>query len=429
MQRKIASFLLKTSNEAKSVYIWNSVSTILNSFQTMILLFALTHTGTDTDSGIFVMAYAVGNLVLHIGKYGMRQFQVTDIQEKHLWQEYKTSRIFSCCMLMMASLAYTGYGLYWNGYSSDKAMIILLICFYKGIEAAEDVFHGRMQQKGRLDVAAKILTVRFSIFIFGYAGIFILTKNLLVTTVVNVSVTFILCILLNSAVWPAFAEKRQTKCSFPWKLMAECLPLCLSMVLSMYIGNAPKYIIDGAVDDLVMTRFNVVFMPAFVVSMLSNFIFNPSIKKIGELWTGGNVDGLKRMIIRLTMIPVALTIVIVIGGAWLGVPVLGWIYATDLSEYRLILMIFLLASGMIAVINLYIILLTAMRRQGHILGVYAIGTVVLAFGGRWMLKTSGLTALCWLYLAVLVAIAAACVVMSFVVLHGRPDMKTLNPQE
>jgi hypothetical protein len=42
----------------------------------------------------------------------------------------------------------------------------------------------------------------------------------------------------------------------------------------MYLGNAPKYIVDGLVSDAVQTRFNIVIMPAFVASLLCSFIFN-----------------------------------------------------------------------------------------------------------------------------------------------------------
>ena len=40
------------------------------------------------DAGIFVIAYAIGNLMLTIGRYGIRQFQASDVVEKYSYREY-----------------------------------------------------------------------------------------------------------------------------------------------------------------------------------------------------------------------------------------------------------------------------------------------------------------------------------------------------
>ena len=75
--------------------------------------------------------------------------------------------------------------------------MVALITFYRGVEAAEDVLHGRLQQQGRLDIAAKILAIRNAAFMLGFAAPYLLTKNLVLTCAVNAAITLILCIVLN----------------------------------------------------------------------------------------------------------------------------------------------------------------------------------------------------------------------------------------
>ena len=55
----------------------------------------------------------------------------------------------------------------------------------RGIEAAEDVLHGRMQQQGRLDVASRILAIRNAAFMAGFTVLYLLTKNLILACAVN----------------------------------------------------------------------------------------------------------------------------------------------------------------------------------------------------------------------------------------------------
>ena len=416
VREKIAQGLTKTKDIGRSAFIWNLVSACLNSFQTMLLLFVLTHWGNAADSGMLVMAYAVGNLMLNIGRFGMRQYQVTDAKEKFSFREYVFSRVCSVSVMLIALVLYLVWSAAGKGYTAEKLWVVGLLCLFKGIEAAEDVLHGRMQQQGRLDVAGKILTVRFIAFIAGFTACYLLTRNLVLTVAVNAGISLVLCILLNGAVMPRFVpDRKDTDAGFrvPWKLLLQCLPLCLALVMNIYLGNAPKYVIDGIVSDEAQTCFNIVFMPALVVALLASFIFNPVLKKIGVLWTEGKKEELRKLVLKLTAVPLAIDAVVVIAGMLAGLSVLGFIYGVDVSAYGNELLVALLASGVMAMLNLYVALLTTMRKQPHILGAYTAGTVILLAFGRSVLQDSGLTALCWMYLGVMTAVTVYCMIVAW----------------
>ena len=406
MENIPSSFLTKTKNIQRSAVIWNAVAACLTSFQTMLLLMLLTHFGTPEHSGYFVMAFTAANLFMHLGKFGMRQYQVTDAGDKYSFRDYVASRFFSVGLMTAALVLFLLWSLLFNGYTAEKAVVVALITFYRGVEAAEDVLHGRLQQRGRLDIAAKILAIRNAVFMAGFAALYLLTKNLILTCAVNAAVTLLLCVMLNKPFYQAEREGRKGKVS---RLLLECLPLCLTMVTYMYLGNAPKYIVDGLVSDEVQTRFNIVIMPAFVGSLLCSFIFNPALKRIGDLWNDQDIPTLRKTTLRLVLVPVAVDAVLLLGGWFLGIPVLSAVYGVDLTDYRLTLMIFLLASGAVAMLNLFVALLTAMRKQKHLLLAYAAASLLLLLAGRPFFNAKGLNPLCWFYLAVLLGVLAWCV--------------------
>ena len=264
--------LTRSRNIQRSAVIWNAAAACLTSFQTMVLLMAVTRFGPDEHAGAFVMAFTAANLFMHLGKFGMRQYQVTDAGSQYSFREYAASRVFSVGVMAFGLGLYLLWGLLRNGYTAEKAAVIALITFYRGVEAAEDVFHGRMQQQGRLDIAAKILAVRSGVFMAGFTALYLLTRNLILTCAVNAAVTLLLCVALNraamAAVTPDAPAADGPSGRLPWGLIRDCLPLCLTMVTYMYLSNAPKYIVDGIVTDAVQTRFNIVMMPAFVGSLL-----------------------------------------------------------------------------------------------------------------------------------------------------------------
>ena len=416
------SFLSKTGSISRSAVIWNAVSACLTSFQTMLLLMVLTHFGTAEHSGYFVMACTAANLFMHLGKFGMRQYQVTDAGNRYSFREYAVSRVFSVGLMTLALLLYLLWCLFFNGYTAEKAAAVALITFCRGVEAAEDVLHGRLQQKGRLDIAAKILTIRNAVFIIGFAIFYLLTKNLILTCAVSAAVTLVLCVVLNrpfchtDAMDQSGRDKGDSQAvsralRFPRALLLDCLPLCLTMVTYMYLGNAPKYIVDGLVSDTVQTQFNIVIMPAFVGSLLCSFIFNPVLRRIGELWQERDIGLFRKMVRKLTLVPVAVDAVLLLGGWFLGIPILSVVYGVDLSGYRMTLMIFLLASGVIAMLNLFVALLTAMRKQKYLLYAYASASLLLLLAGKPLFTARGINPLCFFYLAVLLGVLAWCIMI------------------
>ena len=85
-----------------------------------------------------------------------------------------------------------------------------------------------------------------------------------------------------------------------------------------------------------------------------------------------------------------------------------------------------IASGVMAMLNLYVALLTTMRKQPHILGGYTAGTAVLLVFGRGLLRSRGLTALCWMYLVVMSLVVGYCVAVSWITIRKRSGKPMLS---
>ena len=403
-------FLLRSGNIRRSSFLWNLLSSSMNSFQTMLLLVVITRLGTDADAASFVMAYAAGNLLYNIGKYGVRQFQVTDTAERYAFRDYARARVISLSAMAVAVAAFVLTGMMSRGYTGARAAVITLICLYKGIEAAEDVFHGRMQQMGRLDVAGKILFIRIFSFVLCFAALFILTRDLVLAAALSTALAGMLALLLNRSVWAAFRGVRATG-DRTRQLLKACAPLCLSMLLNMYLGNAPKYIIDGRVTDAVQARFNIVYMPVFVLVLLGTFVYQPELKSIGDARKERKFAWLKGKILRLSGMTAGITLLAMAGGWLLGIPALEMIYGTSLSSMKTELVLFILCGGLIALTNLFGMVLIAFRRSGTLTGIYLLSSLLLFVFGGGILKKTGVTGLTVFFAAVLAVhtlLLAAC---------------------
>ena len=158
-------------NETKigrNSFIYNTASGLLNAAQSVLILMIISRVLGDYDAGVFTIAWAVGNLYLNIGKYGMREMQATDVTHKYSFKTYLNSRIISTAVMMAVSIGYVLYSAVTIGYETSKTIIIILICFLKAVDSIEDVYQGQQQLNGRLDVAGKCYSVRLTVTILAY---------------------------------------------------------------------------------------------------------------------------------------------------------------------------------------------------------------------------------------------------------------------
>ncbi len=415
MSKVINKFLTNTKNIGRSAVIWNALAATMNSFQTMVLLMLVTRFGTMEDSSVFVIAYAIGNLMLNVGKFGIRQFQVTDTEPKYSFNIYLKSRKFSCVLMLIFALCYIGYNLVLEKYTLSKALIVFVICFFKAIEAYEDVYGGLFQQKGRLDVASKILGLRLCVFVFCCGVVFVATKNLLLTVTINTVVSLLISVALNKSalkelkVYDNIQNDNTTK-----QLTLECLPLCVCMCLNMYVANAPKYAVDTVVSDEAQTCFNIVFMPVFIIALLANFIFQPCLKNLGDVWSKGEIGRFTKRICVLGIAVVAVCLAATLVGALIGTQVLGFVYKVDINDYKLMLIIFMICGGIIALQNLLIMALTVVRYQKYMIYGYITAAALLLVLCKFVLNRSTLTMLTVVFAAVMLWLLIYCALLLLV---------------
>ena len=371
MLQAIRNILEKTNNITRSSYIWNSINAVLNAAQSTLILMVMTRTNGLVDAGIFSIGYAVATLLMFVGQYGLRRFQSSDVEEKYAFSEYLGIRILSCIAMIAASLLYCIYGSVFKGYGTEKFLVVFLICLVKVVQAFSDVFHGRMQQMGRLDVATKSSSARYVCETGTFCLSLFLTHDLLLSTVLYLAAAVIVFMLtsLNAAVdycsfKPSFRGEKMKQ------LLIEGFPLFMSLFLNMYLCNAPKYAIDTYLTEEIQAIYNLIFMPAFVVQMVAHFIFNPILTSYAVVWRKGDIRTFTRLCLRQMLLVLGLTILGLGVAATIGIPVISWMYHVDLTGYTLDLCIVMLGGGMLAYATFFNTVITIIRLHRTLIVTY-----------------------------------------------------------
>lgn len=396
----------------KDAYIWNTVAGTINAFQSVIILMVLTRVLGLEEAGIFTIAWANANLFLMIGKFGMRNFHVTDIKEKFLFQEYYYSRLITTGIMIISCIIYQYYMRAILQYSWHKSIIIFTVCLLKAIDAIEDVFFGMYQQKGRLDIASKLLTIRLSVTISGFLVLVSFTKNQVFSLITITVVSFLIFVLLIKKTFSLFDyKKNKVKKQNIILLLKYNFSLFLSSFLSFYIGNASKYAIDKYLSNELQACYGFIAMPIFVVTLLNSFIYQPILTKMSFYWNEKNLKQFKKSIIKQTYYIAFLTLFVVIGGFFLGVPILSILYGVDLSIYKTELVLLLFGGGELAFCGFLVSILTIMRCQ-KIIGIgYLVVSIIAFFISPIMVQTYQLMGAAILYLVLMFIICVVFLIL------------------
>ncbi len=363
-------------NRNARMFIWNTVGIMCNAGTSFLLLIFVTRICGDISAGIFALGFANAQLMLTIGRFGMRAYQATDIKSSVKFSTYFISRLITCILMLIISLIY----IRWNGYSFTKAAIVFSICVIKMADALEDVFHGLFQQNGRIDVAGKLLTLRNLITITAFIIILAATGDLLITCIAVGILSIAACILLNL---PAAKKMVKVKFTISKKeiitLFLNCFPLFIGSFLSLYIYNVPKYMIDRYLTEDIQAFYSILFMPAFVINLFSEFVFKPLLTDIAIKWERNQMKNFVNYIFRLLTGIIFITVIVVGAGYFLGNEVLSLIYGVDLMKYRTELVLLLCGGGFGACVYLLFHVLTAMRQQSYLLAGYVFTALLITF--------------------------------------------------
>lgn len=356
--------------------VWNGISSLLFGFQSVILLAILTRVVGINESGIFTIAYANASLFLLVGKYGVRNYHVSDVRTDHTFGDYRVARIITVIVMISSFGISLIYFARLNNYSLHKSLIMILLCLYKLPDAIEDVYYGEFQRQGGLLIAAQIMSFRLVISIVSLVVSIIISQKLVTSLLISIILSFlsmyIMIFLLNKDFcldkYKGFASVRE--------ILIGCFPLFAGTFFSQYLSNAPKYAIDAHLADEIQACYGFISMPVFVINLLNNIIFSPIIHKMSEFWQDNNINNFCKRFIKQIKIIGILAVITILGAWFWGIPVLSILYSTDLSEYKRELIILLCGGFFLAISGLFNIMLTIMRKQYTLLAGYILVSVI-----------------------------------------------------
>lgn len=379
--------LLDKQVSLKENTLWYTMGTMCSSATSFLLMIYVTRILGVDEAGVFSISYSVGQLMLSIGWFGTRQFQVSDINEEFKFSDYLSLKIITSIVMMIGCLIYSVF-LHFNTY---KLLITFLYCLFMICDVFADLFSARFQQVDKLFLSG----ISYIIRILGYNLVILVSllcfKNLIVAIVLA---------MIYSALELTFFDlqliKRisQIKIEFHLdkiiQLIKNCFPLFISSFLTTFIVNVPKNAIELNFDSSVQTYYNIIFMPSYIINLFCMFIFVPLYTSIANTLLNSTKNRFVKTIVKLFVFDIVLSVLVFIGCYFLGIPLLELVYGVDLHSVKSSFLILIVAGCFASMNSILSYIFTVIRRQKFMIYIYLIAIILPQLLVNWLTSKYGM---------------------------------------
>ena len=359
-------------------FIWNSLGTGINSFNSLFFLIIVTRVNDIQTAGIFSIGYATATILYTLAMYSGRLCQVTDIEGKIKDKDYIAQRALTCIIMLIGAAVFLGI----QQYTGFKTIVFALLAIFKGIEAFSDILYGVMQKNDILYKSGQSLTIK------GFVGIALfLIVDLITKDIRWACFAVILINLLVLVVYDYFIVTRKlidhkskiSKANIVKILKSEFFVFVNSFA-GIYILNAPKYAIDSYLTDDIQAIYGYIMMPATVMTLFTQFIVMPFLGKLKDMYERKELKAIDSVTFKIKLIVVAFGAFAVLAAFLLGPEFLGLIYGLDLTMYRMNLCVIIGSYIFYAISYINLVTLTTIRHT-FIQFVIYVASMVIAFIG------------------------------------------------
>lgn len=375
-------------------FIWNMVGSTAFAFISLFLMMVVTRLNGIDDAGIFSFAFSTATVFLVIGNYSGRTFQVTDKNRKTTDSDYFHLKFITCVAMLIVGIIFCIL----RGYPSDKFLIIMLLTTFRIAEAFAECPYAVIQKKDRLYQVGQSLFIKSIFSLFGFIVVDYLTRN------ISLACTFIIIAHVLTIIF--FDLPRLRKAGFHlekfipkkiWYLLKIGFFTFGFTFLSLYITNAARYAIDSTASDSVQTIYGIIAMPATVLSLAGQYLIQPFLTSFKKFFAT-DARKFQNLVIRLCLAVLGIGVLCVLAAWLLGIPVLELLYAVELDDYLVGLLMIIVGGIFSALILVISTALVTMRRTSDQFWIYCVASIAALIISHLVVPASGVFGACLSYM-------------------------------
>ena len=379
-------------------FIWNSLGSILASFNSLFFLVAITRINGLESAGVFSICVTTAFILYIFAIYSGRNCQVTDIKGEIKDRDYMISRIITCIGMLGITLGFMVF----SHYSYEQNIIVFFLCLWKGMEAFADVFYAVLQKNEKLYLVGQSLTLKSIVGIILFVVVDLLTYNVICACGMLVLVSICVFLTFDLPKTKPFIKKEEkaTKENII-KIYKNEFFLFASAFLTMYLLNAPKYAIEKYLTNEIQGIYAMILMPASILPLFAQFVIAPTMNELTQHYKEKRYQDMKKIERKLIVWIIGFGSLAIILAYFIGIPALNLIYRVNLTNYQLPLVGIIFAYVIYSSGFVKTIILTIYRKIKEQFIIYCISSIAVYMFSNIFVKQYGENGIILTYIVVM----------------------------
>lgn len=393
----------------KSSMLWNASGNIIYLAAQWIVTVMVTRISGFEDAGVLSLAMSISATFQTLAMFGIRSFQVSDINSEFSDTTYVNFRNISCVTSLLVCALFSVIG----GYSLTQITAIILFMVFRIAESYSDVLHGIAQKENRLDIAGKAFAIKGVLIIVCFFSGYLIFQSLnigLLFMAVSSCISTVIYDLLQTRRLSAFSLIESPGTCIP--LAKKGLPLCVYLFLFSGISTVPKLVLEKMCSEAVLGAYSSIFAPALLIQAATGYIYNPFATVFAENYRDGKYGNFLKTMLKISAIIAGIGAVILLLSTLLGEFVMKLIFGQTIAEYVYLLNPILLATMLISLMGFLCMLEIVIRDFKGLITGCAVGFLSAAVLSFVMIEKIGANGTS--YALIIASIASVAVLITFI---------------
>ena len=344
---------------SKRNFIWHAVGNITYLLCQWLITVLVPVIGGFQDAGILSIAMSVSATCQTVGMFGIRNYQVSDVDEKYSDSCYVGLRAMTCGAAMLMCLAFSLVG----GYKGGQFIAITLFMIFRLAETYADVLHGIAQRNGRLYIGGISFCIKgvglLICFLLGYFLTKSLNLGLLAMTLFSCATVVLYDLPMVRRVKRFRLTDSLGRCG---ALALETLPLCVYLFLFSAVCTLPKLILEAEMGETVLGIYSSIYAPAMLLQAASGYLYTPFATNFAEMRQRGENKAFLSTLAKISAFILALGVVVMLAAWLLGEFALVLVFGEDIRPHVGLLFPILLVNVVSAYFGFFCMLSIVLRR-------------------------------------------------------------------
>jgi O-antigen/teichoic acid export membrane protein len=350
------------SRSQRSKILLNTVGAFVYLFALWLMSIVLVRLANYEAAGVFSIALTISNVFVCISNYGMKGYQVSDVDFKYSDTHYINSRLLT----VLAGLGLcVGFSVL-KGYTGETLVVITTFMVYRSIEAAAEVLHGIFQKNDRLDCVGISLSLKGIVSLAVFFPCMVLFKSLGLAITSMCLATLGIFVFYDMAVASKYVKTYLDFASVNRRptlyLLRDSFLMMMFSITSPLLLSIPRIYFERKYSTELFGVFSSIAAPTIVITTLVSAVLVPIIPQFARYYNDHNRSKLLRISGMTITCTVAFGAVCYVGSLILGDFALTVLFGASILKYSAVLGPVVVVTSLSAIIMCFYTFFVATRR-------------------------------------------------------------------